>query len=186
MNKYLAFDLELGGIGLDKSLLTAYFCILDENYSKVDDLYLECKPNDGIYIVEGKGLQKNGINLAVHDLTAITYKEAGTKLYDFLRSGFDGSRFRALGHGVYGDINHICNKLISEGSWDKYVDYAVLDTGAIATLAMDLGLTDRTGVGLDSLAKFFEVGVQNEVHDAKSDTWLAINLYLRLREIFKQ
>ena len=81
---FLAIDTETGGIGSDKSLLTAYFLILDKDFKIVDDLLLLTRPEDGVYRVTSDALKINGINLIEHDSKAVFYKKAGTLLYDFL------------------------------------------------------------------------------------------------------
>ena len=89
MNKYIVFDVETGGIGLDKSLLSACFLycqydVKNDEYEIIDGLDLKIKPNDDVYHVTAQGMQINGIDLVEHDKVAITEKQAGTKLYDKL------------------------------------------------------------------------------------------------------
>lgn len=187
MNKYLALDTECGGIGLDKSLLTAYLAILDENLNTVDYLYLFCCPDDGIYKVEGKAMEINGINLAQHDKFAKSYKECGTLLYDFLKKNKGDKQLKPLGHGVKFDCGRMTGDLVSQGSWDKFVSYRVLDTGTIAGFAIELGLLPvDMNAGLATLSKYFKVGVQPGTgHDAKQDVELSIGVYRELIKLFK-
>lgn len=83
--KYLVLDTETGGIGPEVSLLSAYFRVLDENLNLLDELELFLKPNDGLYKVTAEALGINKIDLVEHEKKAITYREGGTKLFDFLQ-----------------------------------------------------------------------------------------------------
>jgi hypothetical protein len=71
-NKYIVIDGEFGGIGLDKSILTFYFMVMDDQENKVDELDLKLKSKDGIYRVEARALEINKIDLIKHDQMAIT------------------------------------------------------------------------------------------------------------------
>lgn len=110
MFRYIALDVETGGIGLDKSLLTAYFAVMDQNMTILDELYLHTKPDDGIYQVTADALRINGINLVDHESVAITYKEAGQKLYSFLSKHSAGGQYKMIpiGHNVAFDIKFLC------------------------------------------------------------------------------
>ena len=83
--KYLVLDTETGGIGPDVSLLTVYLGVLDENLNLLDELELFLKPNDGIYKTTAEALGINKINLVEHEKKAVTYREGGTLLFQFLQ-----------------------------------------------------------------------------------------------------
>ena len=102
MIKYITLDIETGGIGDDKSLLTAYFAILNDSLAIDAELDLRLIPDDGIYHVDPQGLIVNGIDLAKLSREAITYKDAKTKLYNFLNMNYlsGNTRFIPLGLGV--------------------------------------------------------------------------------------
>lgn len=63
MNKYLALDCEMGGLGLDTSLLSVGLVVADENFKVVSTKEFLVKPDDGIYRVTGTGLGVNKIDL---------------------------------------------------------------------------------------------------------------------------
>lgn len=178
---YLALDTETGGIGLDKSLLTAYFAALDEDFNVVDELDLFIKPDDGIYIVEAGGLEVNKINLVEHDKVAITYKEASTKIYNFLEKINPKGiiKLNPVGHNVASDIAMVCNKTLSKKSWDKYVGYRTLDTGTISRFMQVVGMLPKDlSASLGSLAGFFEVPF--DAHTAKGDTLATVEVLKNL------
>ncbi len=187
MNKYLALDIETGGIGIDKSLLTAYLAILDENLEITNDLYLRCKPKDGIYKVTGKAMEINGIDLALHDKIASTYEACGTALYQCLEKNKNAEVLKPIGHGVRMDMFHICDKLVSETSWWKFVSYRCLDTSVLGGFAIELGLMPHmVNASLDAMAQYFGVGHQKEKHNAKDDVLLTIAVYKSLVNLFKE
>lgn len=182
--RFLALDTETGGIGADKSLLSAYFLILDENFVEIDDLLLLMKPDDGVYHVTGQALDINGIDLKTHDKTAVTYKEAGTKLYDFLTKNnpLGTNKFIPVGHNVGFDIKFLMGKVISEGSWNKYVSYRLMDTGVIAQFLRKIKIIPTTVNGsLGSLAEHFQVRKHN-LHTADGDVRTTVDVLKRMIE----
>ena len=121
----------MGGRELKYSLLTAYFLVTDSHFKKIGDLNLYLKPDDGDYIVSGQGMSVNKIDLIEHDKIAIPYKQAKPLLFDFLKRHSGKKRLTPVGHGVLGDIRHIKNSLISEGSWDQFCTYHYIDTSVV-------------------------------------------------------
>lgn len=176
---YLSFDVETGGLGHDKSLLTAYFIVLDEEFNKVADLSLRVKPNDGIYKVTAKALEINKIDLIKHDAVAITEQEAGTKLYEFLEQvNPDGKiKLEPLGHNVGFDIEFICASIITKNTWLKYVSYRLLDTGGIGNFLKKAGYIPKEISGsLGSYAQFFGIS-QEGAHTAEDDVRMTVDVY---------
>ena len=167
--RYLVTDVETGGFQ-GTSLLSAYFGLLDDKLNLIDELNLFVKPDDGIYAVTAEALGVNKISLIEHDKVAITYKEAGTKLYQFLHKNYiNGEKPLPLGHNVAFDVVRIKQDLISEGSWNNFVSYRVVDTGTIGTYLKILGKipSDISG-SLSSYAKHFGIDFSG-AHDAKND-----------------
>jgi len=184
---YIVFDTETGGIGTDYSLLSAYFLAVDDNFKEISSLDLPVKPDDDVYRVCGRAMEVNKINLAEHDKIALPYKEAGTRLYNWLRGltndGADKSFI--VGHNVGGDRDMICRHLLSRGSWEKFTSYRLRDTQASAVFLIDCGIlpTDLSG-SLSSLAEFFGVNVdQNQLHNARVDAETTLKVYMALREL---
>jgi oligoribonuclease (3'-5' exoribonuclease) len=184
---YLFLDNEMGGLEREKySLLTSYFLATDDNFNVISDLYLYLKPEDGIYKVCGEAMNVNRIDLKVHDTKAITYKEGGTKLYNWLKGLTEDGKIKAtvVGHGVYGDVEWLIYHLISRGSWEKFTSYRKLDTSAVCQFlkACNMFPEDVSG-SLTSLAKYFNIPVdENATHDAKYDTELTFQVFMKLRE----
>ena len=184
---YISLDCEMGGIGTNCSLLTAYFVILDSDLKKIDDLYLYCKPDDGIYRVTGRAMEINGIDLKEHDKIAKTYKECKPELYDFLDRNRGVDQLIPIGQNIRTDMNIIIHNLISEGSWWQFVSYRSLDTATIAAFAIEVGLLPSTvNAGLKSMAEYLEVGTQpNTGHDAAEDVWLSVGVFKELKRRFR-
>lgn len=186
---YLILDTETGGIGLDKSLLTAYFLVCDDKFNKLDDLYLFVKPDDGIYRVNGEAMEINGINLVQHDKKAIAYKKAGTVLYQFLERnfGYRKERMVPVGHGMSGDLDHVFDKLISRSTWETFVSYRRLDTSVALQFLKSCGLFPETVSGsLESLVEYFDLKKDGELHDAKVDAELTKEVLIKLIEKVKK
>lgn len=81
--KYLALDAETGGFE-GTSLLSVYLGVYSEDFVLLDELEMFMKPDDKIYKVTAEALAVNKINLIEHEAKAIRYREAGTKLFEFI------------------------------------------------------------------------------------------------------
>lgn len=187
---YIVFDTETGGLGLDTSLLTAWFGVFDAELNLVDELDLRVKPNDGVYLVTGQGLGVNKIDLVEHDKVAITYKEAGTALYNFLVKNKApvevGGKLIPLGQHVYFDIEFLLAKIISKGSWDNFVTHRVLDTMRIARFLQLIGKLPVESVSLTKLVEYFGIKVEGNPHEAKYDALATVEVYKALVALVNQ
>lgn len=183
MKRYLAFDVETGGLYPDKaSLLTAYFAILDENFNAIDELEFQIKndsPND-LYHISAKALEINKIDLVQLQSQGITKDLARLKLVDFISKHSESGKIRLtpLGHNVGFDIGFVNAHLVGKETWDRYVGYHLADTGAFAVLLQIKGkIPENHPFNLASLCKFFNINVEtSRAHSAKYDTVLATML----------
>ena len=174
-------------IGLDKSLLTAYFLICDDKFQTVDDIYLALKPDDGIYRVTGEAMGINRINLVEHDRTALPYKKAKPILYQFLERnyGYRKERMVPVGHGMSGDLEHIWQALIGRETWETFVSYRRLDTSVALQFLKSCGkFSDDVSGSLESLCNYFYIN-NGQLHDAKVDTLNTRDVLKKLMEMTK-
>lgn len=182
--KYIGLDVETGGIGKDKSLLTAYFLVLDEDLNAIAELDLAIKPQDDIYHVTAEALGINKINLVEHDKIAVKPTEAAYKLYNFLQehsNGKDG-RLTPLGHNVGFDVDFVKCHVIKEDHWNSQVAYGgALDVGGSITFLKFLGLIpkDLKG-GLSKIAGYLQVPIEG-VHTAKGDVLMSVGIFRKLK-----
>lgn len=183
---YLTIDVETGGIGKDKSLLTAYFGMLDENFKLVDGLLLHTKPNDGIYAITAEALTINGIDLIAHDKMAMTETQAAPVLYEWLKKHSNSGAIKLIpvGHNVHFDIDFIVSKLINKKTWDKFVTYRTLDTGTVGLFLMKAGLIPEISASLGSLAKHF--GVEFKAHTADGDALATAECMKRMLDLARK
>ncbi len=181
MNTYIALDAETGGVTPETSLLTVYFAVLDENFCVVDDLDLKVKPDDENYVITARALEINKINLVKHDKLAIPYKDAKPLLYKFLEKNYQGEKLIPVGHGVAFDVRRVYSTLISQGSWENFVSYRVLDTGNAAQFLRVAGLFPKEVSGsLGSLVAHFKLPSKGELHDARIDTLQTVEVLKKL------
>ena len=205
--KYLVTDVETGGLK-GTSLLSAYFGVLDENLNLLDELELFVRPDNHQYVVTAEALGINKINLIEHEKKAITYKEAGTKLFNFLevnssfpkymipegsditklklndhQIGWGIEKLEPLGHNVSFDIIRIKEDLISEGSWLKFVSYRLMDTGGIGNFLKKQGKIPKEISGsLSSYATHFGVDYTG-AHDAKCDCQITVAVFKEMLKL---
>jgi hypothetical protein len=200
MIKYLHLDCEMGGRDLKYSLLTAAFIVTTEDFNIQDRLYLEVKPDDGNYIVSGQGMSVNKIDLIHHDKVAVPYKEAKPLLYKFLRQHSAGivngaitpnwmpCRLTPVGHGVKGDIAHLIDKLISEGSWEQFCTYHYMDTSVVLQYLRAIGkMPHDTDGSIQALAEYFGIHTPAVAkwHDAMFDTEMTMQVFQKMVELGK-
>lgn len=186
MNKYIALDTETGGIGPEVSLLTAYLAVFDENLNRVGDIYLKVKPDNELYVLQAKALEVNKIDIVTHDAEAITYSDAKHFLYNFLKTHYMGEKLIPIGHGVVFDIRKIQQHLISIGSWENFVSYRSLDTSPIARFLIAAGLVpDSVKGSLESLVEHFGLPPIGDLHDARIDTLMTVEVLKKLLGLIK-
>ena len=175
---YIALDCEMGGIDLKYSLLTVYFRVLTDKFEMVDELYIPLKPDDGSYVLTARGMEVNGINLIEHDKIAITYTDGKDVLrkwmYDISKRPIY-KRMAPIGHQVDGDVRHIWDKLMNREKWEAYVSYRKIDTSSVAGYLRSRGVIPEDVSGpegvsgsLSSLAEYFGVKPEGQLHDAKT------------------
>ena len=187
VNKYIAMDVETGGLTPETSILTAFFAVLDQDFNVTDEIDFNLKPEDGIYRVTAGGLMVNKINLVEHDKTAILVKDAKTPLYEFLKKNNHGEKLIPIGHNVAFDISRIKRDgLISEGSWETFVSYRCVDTGVVCQFLRAAGLFPEDVSGsLGSLVGYFRIPSIGELHNAKTDTLQTVAVLKELLKIVK-
>jgi hypothetical protein len=183
---YLVLDGEFGGIGTKFSFLTAHFIFVrydGVSYTILDRLDLKMKPNDNVYVVTAEAMAINKIDLVSHDAIAITYKSAGTELYNFLMrcltkvDVLSADRIIAVGHNVAGDIAQILDKLVSLQSWEKFVSYHAIDTICIAQWLRSIGkIPSDQRIGLAALRDGLGIDCIGDDHTAQYDAELNLEL----------
>lgn len=184
--KYLVLDTETGGFE-GTSLLTAYFSVQDEVFNELDTLMLEMKPEDEKYIVTAEALRVNGIDLKLHDQRAITYKEAGTKLYNFLNGNsiLGSDKLIPVGHNVQFDIQKLLEFIMSKQTWQKFVSYRTMDTGVIARACIQAGLLPSSISGsLGSIAEHFKIDT-TQAHTADHDVFMTVAVLEKMLELMR-
>jgi len=182
--KFLAFDVEAGGVDIEHSLLSAYFVVIDEDLKTVHgELDLLVKPDNGNYVVTAQALEVNKIQLIEHDKVAITESKAGMLLYNFLKlHAPDGKvKLTPLGHNIAFDVEFIKKHLLNK-SFNQFVSYRMLDTSCIIQFMKLRGSVPRDLAGsLSEIATYFGIStVTNVPHTAKGDTWMVIEILRKL------
>lgn len=190
-DKFVAIDVETGGIGDDKSLLTAYFGLFsykNNSFVKEDELDLKIKPDNKVYCITAESLTINHINIIEHDKVAITERAAGTELYQKLDNWYKSNSSNKLipvGHNVAFDIRKIKTTLINEGNWEKFISYRVIDTCTIAQFMRIKGtLPYDQSISLVNLSDYFKVNNDKEIagvsHEARYDALTTIKVLEKL------
>jgi oligoribonuclease (3'-5' exoribonuclease) len=175
-------DVEAGGIGLDKSLLTVYFEVLDENLETLGELDLAIRHD--VYHVTAIGMAINKIDLVAHHQTAIPQSEAGKVLLTFLQKFSDNGKIKLIpvGHGVSFDLTFIWEHLLGRKTFEAYTSYRKLDTAVIAQfLKLQGKLPEYISGSLKSLVEYYNpdmpfVKSDNAFHTAKFDTQMTIEV----------
>lgn len=183
MNKYISLDCETGGIGLDKSLLTVGLVLYNENLEEVDYVHYYVKPNDGVYLVTGKALEINQINLETHDKRAFTYRECGTSLYKLLNTWSDNgySKLIPIGKQISGDLAQIWDKLITRSTWENFVSYRVIEVSSVMLFLQQIKLLPEFKGSLSDCANHYKIPTEG-LHDALADARMTAKVYRAMLE----
>jgi len=192
--KKLCFDLETSGLVATKhSILTAYFCIIDDNFNVIDELDIKLKPDDGVLQlglnVDQQALDVNGINIDKHlaDPNTLPYTEAKKAIVAFWKKHHTGGRWptlRPCGHNIPFDLNFLAGQLgFDEDERKKLgVHYQVLDTQPICNHKKEIGAWPEKIARLGDIVDFLGVK-KRAAHNAKEDTLMWIDCY---KEIVRQ
>jgi DNA polymerase III epsilon subunit-like protein len=180
---YLAIDTETGGLEESASLLTAYFGYYS-GMTLIDELYLELKPDDNLYAINPGALKINGIDLVKHHEKAISYKDAGTHLYQFLKRRYHeaGEKLTPVGQNVQWDIRRIIQSIIHPGTWGTFVLRRPIDVGCVTRFMSSLGKIPPEVGSLESIGKHFGLAVEG-VHNAKVDATLSMEVLWALQRM---
>lgn len=184
--RYLAFDLESGGIPQGCSVLTAFFQVLDQDMQPIDSLHLLVKPNDGIYHCTAEAMDINKIDLIHHDKVAITYSDAGQKLRNFLVKNSDNGKVKLipLGKNINGDIKWVNESMLGQKTWNMYVSYRVWEVTTLALAAQRLGkIPYDMSISLGSLVDYFGIMVPGVLHNEEYDTLATVLVSESLLEL---
>jgi hypothetical protein len=177
MNRFLALDCECGGLGTDKSLLTAYFEVLNYKMEYLDSLHIKLKHDS--YVLTAQGMAINKIDIVLHDRYAEYKTTAGQKLYKFLSKYSEEGHTKLIpvGHGVFRDLWWIWEQLLGRKTFEQYVSYRKLDTAVIAQFLKVQGkLPESVSGSLISLASYYDIPLlhteednfHNEIYDTKA------------------
>jgi len=178
--KYLTIDCALTGFGLD--LITSYMGVIKDD-KIISELYLELIPDDEIFRVSPNSMAVNNIDL--RSFKGTQYRYAKPKVYEFLKKAYeiDNQKLIPLGHGVGGDINIICNSIISKGSWENFVSLIPIDTLYIANFMRDIGKLKSDLISLQELIKYFNNIKGFTPHNAKDDALASYSIYKELQKL---
>jgi oligoribonuclease (3'-5' exoribonuclease) len=184
-DRFIFLDTELGGLDTDCSLLTAYFAVTDSKFNILSALDLKMKPDDGKYVITAQGMDVNKIDIVSHDINAITYKSAGTMLYDFLKTNKGDDLLVAVGQNVGFDVVRLTGPLMKRATFETFVSYRKLEIGTITRFLQMTGkLAEDAPMGLLPLRDYFSITKGND-HDAKDDVLASIEVLKKLMELGK-
>ncbi len=130
-------------------------------------------------------MKVNRINIVGHDEYALKYKDAGTKLYQFLEKHTTGGadKLKVIGKGVRGDIEHICHYLVARKTWDKFCSYRTIDITPLAESLMIVGRLPQSDGSLEDLAKHFNI--EYDAHEAEEDAKTTFEVFKKLLNLIK-
>lgn len=177
---YVVLDIETGGLGTDKSLLTASFWICDQNLELLDKLDLRLKHD--AYIVEARAMEVNRINLPSHHESAVTRDVARGKLGNFLIKHSERGKRKLVpvGKNTYFDLTHIWANLYARNSWETYCSHRVIDIGSIwQFLKLAGAIPTSVGDSLGDISDFYWTGVKPD-HTAEGDAEATLECFRQM------
>jgi hypothetical protein len=181
--KYLVFDVELGGVDIQYSLLTTYFAVFNSKFQYLDSLDIALKSDP--YIVSAQGLSVCKIDLVKHDKYAEPKSIVGGKLRNFLIKHSDEGRNKLIpiAHGIDGDLRHIWDKILNRLTFEQYVSYRKIDTSILTQMLQLKGsLPNDLSGSIESLKEYYRISDCGNLHEAKTDALLCIKILQKLLE----
>lgn len=182
---YLFIDCETGGLPESTSLLEVGFISTDKKFNIIFENVWKIKPNDNNYIVTAQGLSVNGINLIEHDKIAISYKDAGTRLYNNLSVLTEKGKNKLIpvGKNIAFDCQRIFQYLISKETWEQFCSYQPLELNVAWRL---LELQGKVPIlpksSLSDLCNHFNIPVES-LHSSLGDCRLYVELLKRMLQL---
>ena len=189
--RYIAFDTETGGLEPKLNpILTAYFAIIGDDFSKIDELDIKIRVSAPYDKVEEDALRVNGIDIAAHnaDPNTLDRPEAIKRITEFLAKHKGKGKYdkpHPLGHNLDFDLRMIFEQIMPMTDWEKYVSYAARDTKKASDFLKDFGILPPEIGNLGSLVKHFGIP-QLSAHTAKDDVLMTVEVFRKLGELVKK
>jgi DNA polymerase III epsilon subunit-like protein len=189
---YCVMDSETGGLDQnDSDMLTFYVGLFDQEFQKVDELYLKLKPDNGrLPIAHADALKVNGIDLSAHleDPETITYSEGNERLTDMLRKYYKkegkASNLKAVGHNLPFDQKFVWKYLMPFSQWEKLFHYKGIDTMQRVDFLKECSWLPPELGTLSTINDYFGLP-KRAAHNAKEDSLMCLDVYRKLIEIMK-
>jgi len=191
-NYFIAFDTETGGLDEKKAdLLTAYFCVLDEEFKIQEELSLKLKPDGGrLPVAEAGALRVNKINLQEHlaDPETVSYCEGKEKLTTmlnkYLKKNGRFSNLKPMGYNVPFDIRWTQQHLLSQEEWQSTLHYKNVDVMERVDFLKEAGWFPPSLGSLNTVVDYLQLPKRN-AHNAREDTLMTVDVYRKLLDIMK-
>jgi hypothetical protein len=190
----LFIDTETGGIPQGVSVLTvssSYYKLDTPNLTLLDELNLNCKPNNNLYVIDPEALMVNKIDLVDHRINSLPYVSAEKKILEFLYKLYESNGRKKLnlcGQNIGFDLGHLFSSgLLKEESFYKYVDRRIIDVVTLSKTAQLLGLIpENQSLSLGKLAEYFRIDTKaDQLHTAQYDNFIAAQVFAYLIELLK-
>lgn len=190
---YLVFDTETGDLDENVGdLLTAFFCIMDEDFKIIEELDLKLKPDGGRTPIATDGaLKANGINIQEHlaNPATITYSEGQAKVIDMvkrhLKKNGRFSNIIPMGYNILTfDIPWVQKHLIPKKVWLNLIHYKANDVMQTVDALKRYGWFPKTLGSLGTVVEYLGIPAR-AAHIAREDVLMTIDVEKKLTEIMK-
>jgi oligoribonuclease (3'-5' exoribonuclease) len=185
--KYIAYDCETGGLFTDKSLLTLYIVVLDENFRTLEEMDLKLRPDNSQYVTTIEAMKVNNIDLDVHHKQAVGYTKASRSVADLLsrHSNNGEEKLVSIGTNIPFDKAFIRQYLVP--NLEDYVSHKNLDVGNIFEFLKLTGhVPYNASSKLGEMASLLKVKVNADLHTAREDTLVAVRVLKRMVDRFSK
>lgn len=181
--KYIAYDIETGGLSKEAPILTAAFIVLDERFetiAKTDFLFKLAKK----VVIEPEAFAINKINIAEHfkNSAAMEATEIDERLEKWIRlHQTDGAeKLQSVGHSFFFDYSRLSPVLPKSFA---LVDRRGIDTSSNNKILQALGRMPKEANNLGEIAKHFGVEASG-AHTATADTEMTIQVLRKQMALF--
>lgn len=187
MSKILWCDFETGGVDVNKHSPLSFAMLATEGDQIIGEWYTEIRQSP--LVVEPAALRINKIDLLKEGVDHSTFRH---KYYGFMQEWFfKGQRPSKEtmpifgGHNSHFDRPWLRRLVCDNGSTFDGCYYHHIDTMVLGFILNDCGIIKTENVKLETLANYFDVKPQGDLHNALTDIKVTFQIYCEMRNLIQ-
>lgn len=187
MNKILWVDFETGGVDVKVHSPLSFAMLATEGDNIIGEWYTEIR--QGPLVVEPKALSINKIDLLKPGIDHSTFRHTYYKyMQDWFFKGVRPSKETMPlfgGHNTHFDRPWLRRLVCDNGSTFDGCYYHHVDTMMLGFMLNDCGIIKTENVQLETLAKYFNIEPEGDLHNALTDIKLTYRIHRQMKNLLQ-